>query len=121
MKEKKFRRWDFRYTGPGLRISEASMTQQSHADTCDMNRIISQFHRTGELPHGRHQPAYEDVSGLSGDLLDLSSRSRSTIEDAEAFVSKQREIKRESDKKAASADSEVNAPDKSVIPPDKDD
>lgn len=48
-----------------------SMTHQSHAASCDINVIINQFSRTGQLPPNHRQPQYADVTHLSKDLTTL--------------------------------------------------
>lgn len=45
-----------------------SMCERSHADSVDVNKIVARFHRTGDLPKPRHEPIYEDVTGLQGDF-----------------------------------------------------
>lgn len=50
-----------------------SMTHQSHAESCDINKIIAQYDRTGLIPpdpRGR-DPQYADVSDLNRDLTSL--------------------------------------------------
>lgn len=42
---------------------EASLTEQSFKDQCDINNIVKQYERTGLMPHTRpNQPVYGDIS-----------------------------------------------------------
>lgn len=52
-----------------------SMTQQAHADSCDINNIIRQYDRTGQLPPNprNKQPMFADVTALNKDLTVLYS------------------------------------------------
>lgn len=44
-----------------------TMTKQSHADECDINKIVAHFQGTGQLTHiSEIQPYYADVSDLGG-------------------------------------------------------
>lgn len=46
-----------------LTCLDASRTQQSFADECDINRIMSKFRKTGELNHlAKVNPTYGDFS-----------------------------------------------------------
>ena len=64
-----------------------SMTHQSHAASCDVNKIVERYARTGDLPPARFEPSYADVTGLQGDLTEMASRARLTIDKAGAFLS----------------------------------
>lgn len=56
---------------PGLRFDEVdeitgefktpSMTLQSEADACDINKIMERFDRTGQIVFKYHQPQYGDA------------------------------------------------------------
>lgn len=42
---------------------EASLTEQSFKDECDINNIVKQYERTGLMPHQRpNQPVFADIS-----------------------------------------------------------
>ena len=42
---------------------EASLTEQSFKDQCDINNIVKQYERTGLMPHQRpNEPVYGDIS-----------------------------------------------------------
>lgn len=41
-----------------------SLTQQAHADDCDINTIVRRFGLTGELPQSLNMPAYGDFTGV---------------------------------------------------------
>lgn len=60
-------------------VAGESMTQQSHADTCDINSIIRRFDNTGVLPPPRHEPQYADVTALQVDLTEAYNSARETI------------------------------------------
>lgn len=54
-----------------------SRTVQSAADSCDVNKIIQRYDRTGILPDsGRGPGQYGDVTGLQGDLTEAINLSR---------------------------------------------
>jgi len=63
-----------------------SKTHQAHAESCDVNNIISRYERTGVLPPARSVPQYADVTGLQGDLTDLHARAQDTIQTADSYV-----------------------------------
>lgn len=63
-----------------------SMTHQSHAESCDINRIIDRYDRTGQLPTGRVQGVYDDVTSLQVDLTDAVNRSREVRSETDKFV-----------------------------------
>lgn len=48
-----------------------SKTHQSHAESCDVNRIIDQYARTGQLPPETRQKQYGDVSNLNKPMGEL--------------------------------------------------
>ena len=64
-----------------------SMTRQADADSCDINRIIERYDRSGTLPTGRVQGVYDDVTGLQGDYAERIIESRAV----QAQVSEERE------------------------------
>lgn len=64
-----------------------SMTQQSHADSVDVNRIIERFDRTGVLPMATREPMYADVTDLQVDLTEAINRSREVLNTADEFAS----------------------------------
>lgn len=57
------------------------MTQQSHAESCDVNSIVTRFQRTGEMPRER-EGFYDDVTGLQVELTEAYNRSRETLDAA---------------------------------------
>lgn len=86
----------FRHAQSRMRIQTfivgESMTHQSHADSCDINSILSRYEATGVLPPARHAPQYADVTGLQVDLTDAINRSRDvirTVEEAQASLAAQ--------------------------------
>ena len=42
--------------------SDDGLTEQHHAETCDINKILAQFMETGILPTSTKDPQYGDVS-----------------------------------------------------------
>lgn len=69
-------------------IAGESMTQQSHAETCDINNIIRRFDNTGVLPPAKHEAQYADVTGLQIDLTEAYNRATETIATAESDIAK---------------------------------
>ena len=41
---------------------EVGLTEQHHADTCDINKILAQFMETGILPTSTREPVYGNVA-----------------------------------------------------------
>lgn len=62
-------------------ITGESMTHQNHAASCDVNNIIRQFDRTGQLPPALRAPMYGDVSHLNRPFSDLALSSQGTLGD----------------------------------------
>jgi len=57
---------------------EPSRTVQSEKESCDINFIVSQYRRTGVLPHvAARMPSYADVSEV-GDFRELVERVEAT-------------------------------------------
>lgn len=48
--------------------NEPTMTDQAGARDTDINVIVAQFARTGQVPGGRNEPMYGDFSVLPRDL-----------------------------------------------------
>ena len=83
---------------------EPSMTHQSHADSCDVNRIVAQFDRTGYLPPPKQQPYYDDVSHLNQPLADLTTQSMA------AAAQYDQDLKRLAEKKSTPTGETQNQP-----------
>lgn len=66
--------------------SSGGKTQQAHADSCDINKIIARFERDGVMPPGRPGGFYADVTGFNGDLNELLIRSSETFSTAGEFL-----------------------------------
>lgn len=49
---------------PGVSFHDESLTDQSQADDCDVNRIVDRFHKTGVLPGVDVQRMYGDFSSV---------------------------------------------------------
>jgi len=55
-----------------------SRTVQSEKDSCDINKIVAQYHRTGVMPHmAARMPEFGDVSEV-GDFREAMERVQST-------------------------------------------
>lgn len=63
-----------------------SKTQQSHRDSVDVNAIVARFDRTGQLPPGRIDPQYGDVSDMNRPYAELIEQSRDVLDRAGQFV-----------------------------------
>lgn len=88
--------------------AEDSRTQQSFAESCDINAIIRKFDRDGVMPPGKTQGAYADVTGFNDDLTVLLLRASDTIETANDFIAN-REVEPEPEKEVKSSDSPTTA------------
>lgn len=73
--------WD-RHRVPCIVVGE-SMTEQSHAEACDINFIVSRFARSGHLPPAREEAVYADVTNYQGSLLDRLAWAQAVIAEAE--------------------------------------
>lgn len=76
-------------------VEGESMTHQSHAESCDINQIIARYDRTGELPRGRNQGVYADVTQLQGDLTERAVNAKEVIKKADEHVRSTRRRKEE--------------------------
>ena len=56
-----------------------SKTKQSHAESCDVNAIIRQYDRTGQLPAARVDAMYGDVTALNAYYTDVINESDALI------------------------------------------
>lgn len=66
-----------------LNTGPETLVEQCHREETDINKIMAKYRVTGQLPPGRSEPRYADVSAI-GDMMDVKLR----IEDAmEAFDS----------------------------------
>lgn len=52
-----------------------SMTHQSHAESCDINRIVAAYTRSGEELIPDPNAVYDDVTGLQGDFTEMVNES----------------------------------------------
>lgn len=87
-------------------IEGESMTQQSHAASCDINAIIRKFDRTGELPVGRVSGTFGDVTGLQGDLTEQINASRAVQSKVRGVIDERRkaeEAEAQADREAGRA------------------
>ena len=73
-------------------FSGNSLTEQSHRDSCNINKIMKRYERTGVIDHiNRHQPVYGDFSDI-GDYqvhLDTVIRAESLFMELPATVRKE--------------------------------
>lgn len=65
--------------------TDPDMAVQSHADSCDIDKIVARFHRTGQLPDSQGNPQYVDNTPYQKDLTTLLNESRSRIDTFEGF------------------------------------
>lgn len=70
-----------------IAFTKPSKTLQSHADACDINKIVDRYARTGALPPNLRQPTYGDVTQFQGDLTTLLSEAATTIQTATQHLS----------------------------------
>ena len=61
-----------------------SKTKQSHAESCDVNAIIRQYDRTGQLPAARVDAMYGDVTALNAYYTDVINESDALIAKAKS-------------------------------------
>lgn len=82
------------------------LTQQSHADSTDINSIVARFQRTGDMPpNPRGQEAqYVDCTPYSEDLTESYNRAVERLDEAGRLLS---ERKREEREAAAAKQKEV--------------
>lgn len=95
----------------GTKFCGESKTHASHAESCDINRIVASYMRTGNLPPSKGQGAYADVTGLQGDLTTRINESRETIAKAEENGRKIDAARKESAKAEAAAKPSAKAND----------
>lgn len=56
------------------------LTDQGWAEASDINRIVADYARGGELPPPTRQARFEDVTSLQGDLTDRLQWATQTLE-----------------------------------------
>lgn len=67
-----------------IEFTQPSMTRQSEADACDINKIMAQYRRSGLLSHvNKYQGRYEDITALAE--TDFQSALNMVIEAEEMF------------------------------------
>lgn len=69
------------------RFEKPSLTHQSHAESCDVNRIIDAYSRTGSLPPEKRPKKYGDVTALNKPMGEL-------VADAKAAGQKLTQVKK---------------------------
>lgn len=75
------------HTGRHQTVFEGeTMTQQSHKDSVNVNKIISRYDRTGILPQNPYSPVYGDVSAFARPFQEALDASGVTIEQAREFA-----------------------------------
>lgn len=93
-----------------VRVSEIvqgeSLTEQSHAEGCDINNIVRRFHRTGSLPPSRAEGFYADCTTLSGPLSERIEWAENIITEYKAALATQND-----------AEGVSNAPQGAITPP----
>lgn len=66
----------------GLTCDDVSLTKQSFADECDINKIVERFLHTGQLPQNVSLPQFGDYS----QTLDYQTALNLVIEAQDAFM-----------------------------------
>lgn len=103
------RTWDSRYRFVTHLVGQ-SMTQQSHAISCDINRIIERYDRTGSLPVSDKKPSYGDFTSFQGDLTERITRSEQAISATKAHFRNKNKTKHDEADTATPAPSDPPAP-----------
>lgn len=67
-----------------------SMTDRSHGNETDVNRIVARFTRTGELPPGKGPGQFADVTNLQGDLDSMIIKGRETAAELDNLSKEQK-------------------------------
>ncbi|AXL14428.1 internal scaffolding protein [Microviridae sp.] len=83
-------------------VGTESRTIQHHRELCDINNIVANFTRTGEIPlmlQNTKQPQYGDVSELTGDPLELLQKAEAIQERLQAEEIRLTEAKAEAEEK----------------------
>lgn len=85
-------------------VTGVSMTTQSHADSCDINKVMARFDRTGALPPGREGAQFADVTHLQADFTELVNKSRAVSAEVRDKIRAKNEAAAEAARKKAAAD-----------------
>lgn len=68
---------------PETGLPEASRTEQSHKDSCDINVLMAKYERSGVIPRGASgEPFYGDFTGID----DYQSALNAVMEAEESFM-----------------------------------
>lgn len=76
---------------PVQKFSGKSRTDQSFADSCDINKIVANFMRTGEMPKSSREGFFADTSYIPSDLLSAHEIIKDAHESFMQLPSKTRE------------------------------
>ena len=63
-----------------------SVTDQSHGDQTDINRVIERYKRTGVMPQGNGPGHYADVTSLQGDFAERLAWAEGLLGDAQSAL-----------------------------------
>lgn len=85
-------------------VTGESLTTQSHADSCDINKVMARFDRTGALPEGRQGGQYADVTHLQSDFTELVNKSRAVSAEVRDKIRAKQEAAADAARKKAAAD-----------------
>ncbi len=65
MAKREIRKAYVSYTNAKTINDEISLTEQHHKDTCDINKIMGRYRKTGTLDHlNKHGPMYGEIPSL---------------------------------------------------------
>jgi len=87
-------------------ISGESMTHQSFAEECDINRILRRYSETGYLPPSDGRGVFADVTALQRDFTTAINESNAVIQDANVKVKERRKKAKEDADAQAKKDAE---------------
>ncbi|AXH73079.1 MAG: internal scaffolding protein [Microviridae sp.] len=68
--------------------TEPSMTDTSHGNDTDVNKIVARFERTGVLPQPTEEPQYGDCTPFARDLTELLNEAEDIQARATDFIEK---------------------------------
>lgn len=64
-------------------LCEGGLTKQSHAEECDINHILRNYHKTGVLNHvNKHQAQYGEITSIDlHEALNTTTKAQSMFEE----------------------------------------
>lgn len=65
----------------GVKFKQPSLTRQSEKDSCDVNKIMERFNRTGVFPQQITSPFYGDATGVNyQEAMEIIADAKETFE-----------------------------------------